>query len=343
MSESPSAERAWLRPGFLRRSITLLARAGVLGGLALLVFAWRLPLDPTTGPAHPRWELMAALIDTLRFQLGVALGVATLWLTLVRSWRFAVLALLLCAWAVLPALTWPASERQAVSGAASVRVMSINLGMNMADEDLVLEALRQIDPDVLVIQEYTPTWARRLVARFTEQLPHRVERPREDAFGIAAFSSQPWLRVDELELDGSPAPQLRLELALGETPVVLYAIHLLPPVAARYTAHRRQCADLLKRLASEGPHTLAAGDFNLVDHASIGRALHQLGYLDAHGLAGRSRGATWPERGWLRFLPGVRIDHVYLGNGLTSTAAWVAERTGSDHLPIACDVTLARK
>ena len=325
------------------RWVTRLARLGVLGAIALLLLAWQVPLDPTGAPSRPRWELIASLTDALRFQVGLALGLAAFWLVAARSWRFAVVACLACASAVVPALGWPPSDRLAAPGSASLRVMSINLEMDVADEALVIEALRTTDPDVVVLQEYTPAWARRLKGRFSDSLPHRVERPRDDAFGIAAFSRQPWLRVDELTLGGSLAPQLRLELELASTRVVLYALHLLPPRTSLYTAHRAQCADLLERLARESKYVMAAGDFNLVDHTAVGREIHRLGFLDAHGVAGTGRGATWPVNGPLRFVPGIRIDHIYLGRGITSTAAWVGGNTGSDHLPIACDVTLARE
>jgi endonuclease/exonuclease/phosphatase family metal-dependent hydrolase len=45
---------------------------------------------------------------------------------------------------------------------------------------------------------------------------------------------------------------------------------------------------------------------------------------------------------WRAWLPGVRIDHVFLTPQLTCTRDAVGGFDGSDHLPIFADVGLAR-
>jgi endonuclease/exonuclease/phosphatase (EEP) superfamily protein YafD len=340
MPNSPAAEVLTGCARVLGRSITHMARLVVFLALPLLLVAWWVPIDPTSPPVHPRWELISSRIETLRFHVGLLVFASFLWLLGARAWRFALLGCVLGAWAIIPSMSWPSADRRALSGAPSLRVLSVNLGGELAKEGLVIEALREVKPDVLVIQEYTQSWQRRLAARVAEQLPHRVERPRTDNFGMAVFSGMPWSRLDQFEFPTSRTPQFRMELPLGGTSVALYAVHLLPPTHGLYVAHRSECAALLRRLGGEGRHAMAIGDFNFVDHGAMGRSLHDLGFLDAHGLAGGGRGATWPRNDWLRFLPGIRIDHVYLGSGLTSTEAWVDRPTGSDHLPIGCEVTL---
>jgi len=175
----------------------------------------------------------------------------------------------------------------------------------------------------------------------TEALPVRYERARTDDFGIAVFSRSAWVRIERLELSFSGTPQLRVEYRLEDTSIVLYALHLIPPTLARYTQHRAEFADLLRRIGKEEHRTVLVGDFNFVDHSALASALHESGFYDAHGIAGCGRGETWPVNNWLRHVPGIRIDHVYLGRGLTSTASWVGGHTGSDHLPVGSTVVLA--
>ena len=86
---------------------------------------------------------------------------------------------------------------------------------------------------------------------------------------------------------------------------------------------------------------LLAGDFNFVPHGALAGHLREQGWLGTHALAGEGRGASWPEplMGW--GMPGIRIDHIFVGPGLTCTASWRGKATGSDHRPIGAVVTIA--
>ena len=60
---------------------------------------------------------------------------------------------------------------------------------------------------------------------------------------------------------------------------------------------------------------------------------------DGFELAGHGRGSTWPvEPQWMQWLPGVRIDHVFVSPQLTCTQFIVGEYDGSDHLPVIADI-----
>ena len=56
--------------------------------------------------------------------------------------------------------------------------------------------------------------------------------------------------------------------------------------------------------------------------------------FDAYSLAGWGRGATWRSVGLLRWAPGLRLDHIYLSEGLTCSECYTGNRTGSDHRPV---------
>jgi endonuclease/exonuclease/phosphatase (EEP) superfamily protein YafD len=304
-----------------------------------LLLAWLVPIDPASAPAAPAWEIAASRVETLRFHLGLLTAASAALLLAARARRTAALGILVTAWAILPALMWPADERTARAGAPSLRVLSVNLAGPYAQERLVMREIEAAEPDLLVLQEYTSDWRTRIGDELTRTLPFRHERPREDNFGMAIFSRRRWRRLEDMQLAASGTPQVRMVFDLDGQSIVAYALHLMPPVRVRYEQHRAEFADLLGRLETESGPTLLIGDFNFVDHGALARALHARGFVNAHRLAGGWRGATWPAHEWLRHVPGIRIDHVYLGAGLTSTASWVGDPTGSDHLPVATVVT----
>ncbi len=324
------------------RGVCHVARLAIVLGLPALLLAWFVPIDAAHPPAQPpTLELLASRIETLRFHIGVALLVATLCLLLARAGRFAVVGVVLTAWALVPALTWPSVERSPRTGSAVLRVLSLNLGGALGETPRVLAAIDAGQPDVLVLQEYTPAWRGALATTLAERFPARHERVRTDNFGMAVFARQAWSRREHLQLAASGTPQMRFELRLDGQVIQLYALHLIPPSAPRYAQHRAEFADLLRRLAEDERPTVLLGDFNFVDHGALAGALHERGFHDAHGIAGTGRGATWPAHGSFRYVPGIRIDHVYLGHGLTATASWVGGHTGSDHLPVGAAIVLA--
>ena len=99
-----------------------------------------------------------------------------------------------------------------------------------------------------------------------------------------------------------------------------------------------------RRFESTGDKPGPAGEIVVRNNDVFGRIIRDgdLGFAEAHGIAGSGRGSTWPVHLWLHWIPGIRIDHVFLGPGLTSTSAWTGGLTGSDHRPSGCVVTLAQ-
>src|SRR5690606_31331133 len=86
----------------------------------------------------------------------------------------------------------------------------------------------------------------------------------------------------------------------------------------------------------EGP-VIAAGDFNSVSNARIGRQVRRdLGLHPAPGFPG-----TWPA-----FLPaplGLTIDQVWASPELAFVSRRLGRANGSDHRPVVTELTLAKR
>ena len=68
----------------------------------------------------------------------------------------------------------------------------------------------------------------------------------------------------------------------------------------------------------------------------------RVGLADAFDLGGWGRGSTWPVTSFFRYLPGVRLDHIYLGGGLTCSDCRTGVGEGSDHRPVIAKIGFAR-
>lgn len=309
----------------------LLAPVVALGLLLALI----VPIDPTQLPSSIAWEHAAGLANALRFQAGLLLVPFLAYLLVRRLFGRAAIMALVAAWAIVPTLLWAVPDRAPRPGAVPFDILSVNLGASLADDAALLALIQERDPDLLLLLEYTSDRRRAIEATLLERYPHVHARSRADSFGIAVFAKRPWLGAEDFSLGQVGVPQLRLELDLDGRRTAVYGLHLLPPKTSIYSGHRAQYADLLRRIDTETLPCVLAGDFNFVDQGPFGDALHERGFFDAHGIAGAGRGATWPVHGAFQYVPGIRIDHIYVGPGLTAVDSWVGRNIASDHLSVA--------
>ena len=111
------------------------------------------------------------LWTTKRNALASVMAIATIW----------------CAWGVvtiyLPAVQPPA-------GSQPVKILSFNLlGINRA-HNAVLNRIKEIDADVLVLCEYQTPWDD-VMSVIKDEYPYQIEQPRWHGYGIAIFSKLP--------------------------------------------------------------------------------------------------------------------------------------------------------
>lgn len=338
--------RAWL----LARSPAERARLRVLEAWALVlvlglaqVLAW-LPWEPF-GPL-PGWLrrlwLGLFLLQAASFHLGLLLLPGALVAGYLGRRRLALAATLVAGLCLLPFLPEFLPRRAPPPSPEDLVLRVANVFNQRLPSERSREELLAGSPDVLVLVEYTPAWQQELSGLATH--PHRWTRPRSDAFGLAVYSRVPFVRnsLRVLPLSDHDLPQLSLELDLPGGPLELVAIHTLPPRTLEYTVHhvamvRRLLAYLDQR--PPGPLVLA-GDFNFSLRTDPHRALLRRGLIDAGSRAGSGLGDTWPVLGPLRSLPGIRLDHVYLGGGVDCVSLVTGEGHDSDHRPLTARLRL---
>ncbi len=239
----------------------------------------------------------------------------------------------------------------------TLRIVTFNVwGDNLRLDDV--EAwLREVDADLVLIQEIPPRYADGGVPALADLYPHQIGQPTAlRLYGQLTLSRYPVLAAENLDMEGDGAPtQQRLVIDAPGGPVVVYNVHFLMPVregarfhlpvdfwplgmAARYDAAGRddQINRLLDHVAAETDPVIVAGDFNMSDQAVMyGSVAARLG--DSFREVGIGLGASWPVPvaaelpDWLP--PVFRLDYVWHGDGLCAVEAWVGPRLGSDHLP----------
>jgi endonuclease/exonuclease/phosphatase (EEP) superfamily protein YafD len=314
-----------------RTALALRAAVAALAAVSLLTIAGEFG-------RHPYLEL------STHFRLQYAIGavLCALAFAALRS-PAALAAAVACAavnTAYLAPYYAPASPLPAAASATSgarVRLMLSNVYLGNKDYGALLETVREERPDVLVLQEVTGAWWKRLGALRAEY-PYYNALPRRGGSGIALFSRLPVSETEILTFGESTQPGMFARLDAGGRPLSVLALH--PPTPMRLDKFRFRNAQFAEAAArmreTEGPRVLI-GDLNSTPWSPYYQDLvRDSGLRDAR--VGAGVGPTWPMPlpSFLR----IPIDHCMTGGEVRVESIRTGGRTGSDHRPLVVDVTV---
>lgn len=227
----------------------------------------------------------------------------------------------------------------------SLRIFSANLLLGRADVGALAELLRELDPDVVALQEFAPQHE----AAVRDLLPHgQAPLPESPMMALALRHPAKVERVP-----GAPQNVFRARLEPDTWPGLPHAFevlvshinapHQFPPWRT-FPTRRAQVRSLLRHIAAEPalPRILV-GDLNATPrwpaYTRLCQALEDAAVVASQG-HGRPPQATWAPRPsgprWLR------IDHA-LTRGVTVESVRVVPVAGSDHAALVVDLSLPAK
>lgn len=214
-----------------------------------------------------------------------------------------------------------------------VRAMLMNLNASNGHTEQVLKTVGQFDPDILLLEEVTPKWAKELQALHGAYL-HRLDGSQEGCFGIMLLSKYPMGHAEFIEIGDAGLPSIRADIYLPEHVFTLIGTHPLPPVGRGYAMHRNnQLAALPELIKSQTRPVLLIGDLNTSPWSPYFRDL-----LRDSGLKNSMKGfgfqPSWPAQIRLLRIP---IDHMLYADGITIHNRMVGGDVGSDHFPVIVD------
>jgi endonuclease/exonuclease/phosphatase (EEP) superfamily protein YafD len=217
-----------------------------------------------------------------------------------------------------------------------VRVMLMNINAGNGNTAQVLGAIRQAEPDLLLLQEVTPKWAKELTV-LNEAYPYRIAKPQEGCFGIMLLSRHPLSRESVVEIGSAGVPSIITDVHLPDGEIGLIGTHPLPPTGAAFARERNtQLAALPGFVQGQKHPVLLVGDLNTSPWSP-----HFTRLLRDSGLKNSMKGfgfqPTWPTGS--RFLR-IPIDHLLHAPEINIHSRAVGGHVGSDHFPVTVDFSL---
>lgn len=278
---------------------------------------------------------IALLIETFTWHFGLMaffIFIPAMWK---KKFFLAGCALLLVIWGNYSIISDLLPKLPAKTKGKPLQIMSVNLLARNRKTTSVIQKIIEVQPDVIVLQEYSPKWHRAFSRNFASQYPHAIYKVRTDSFGGAIYAKIPFIESTCRLSLGAGVPTFRVEVEHESQRWIIYNIHLLPPRRLDYVEiQQQQFAALYKALQVEKHPLLVCGDFNWTQHNWYHRRLKNLGLQEGHESCGHGTGNTWPTLGLLNYFPGIRIDHIYTGNGIICADHYTAAIAGSDHFAL---------
>jgi endonuclease/exonuclease/phosphatase (EEP) superfamily protein YafD len=248
-----------------------------------------------------------------------------------RNWAAAAVttvATICLAAAVLPRAI--GSETERVDGHETLTVLSANVYLGTADPADLVAMIDRYHPDLLSVQELTPSFARGLRrAGIGRQLPHAVLMAQPRGHGAGLYARYPLTPLPRQAHFLFRMPRAMLTLPDG-TRLRVIAVHPQPP-----SMSGDRWREGLESLPSTGVGTpwLLVGDFNGTFDQAEFRSVVDGGYRDAGEATGKGLEPTWP--GPDEFPVGlITIDHVLADRRLGIAEYGVENLAGSDHRAI---------
>ena len=325
MKSSTKAPKRWEKIGWGACWTVTLAMAGVC--LARLVL-------------HDRF---LPLIWLNSFTLYLYLPAPVLLVVALRKGRAQLAAVLLVV--VVCHLTWvePDFLQRIEDPIASSKLHSAKLRIfsaNVFSRDsypIAIKRIRETDPDVVLLQEYTHSWRDALErSDLLEIYVHQETLTREGSYGMAVLSKWPLQDARLVQVDVVSA--IAATIVCKEASCRLWHVHGPSPrffsAVPKLNAYWSKIEQQLR--AEPGP-LIVAGDFNLTQHSHWYARLTDIGLHSAHRDVGRGYASTWPNGTWT-FVPPIRIDHILLSNDVRCEQVWEDEDHISDHKPLVADL-----
>ena len=345
METSNTRRRQETRRARLVRLFEWSVWAGVGAFFVALAFGALYRTDPAaSGPIETRLVFLALLIQSFAFHAGIGVALACVGVVALRRRRLGAALGLGAALLLGPAAASHLPSRRPGASDDDLVVLSANVLYTNEDPSGLIALVRELEPDVVVIQEYRASWSDALARELGGAYPHMVELPGGGAQGAAVLSDRPFLERPRFAPEGwswgNPMPLVTIEHA-GKR-VEIGCVHLWAPLSWEAVAQQRRQAAMVGawaagRLAREdAPAALIlAGDFNAPYRTNHLRELRAAGLREAHDEGGVGRGATWgPRRAALSWAPGIRLDHVMYAGEIACTGTGVGPDIGSDHRPV---------
>lgn len=236
----------------------------------------------------------------------------------------------------LPDLSRISQASTTTSNAIPLSFFTYNLGNSKTRPAALVQAIRDVDADVVALQELTIEQADQLEDQLAFEYPYQLLKGLGIP-GIGLLSKYPFESADYFYLV-SENPYQYVVLDINGYRMAVVNAHPPPQLTEYRTKAYGWGSEDIPHLVEEldvqqMPHVLL-GDFNVTDQSQDYQQIMRMGLRDAYHEQGNGFGFTFPAQpGTTLFLlpPIYRIDYVFHTEQFETVDAFIGPNAGSDH------------
>jgi endonuclease/exonuclease/phosphatase (EEP) superfamily protein YafD len=230
----------------------------------------------------------------------------------------------------------PALQRADAGHGATLKVASANVFFGNSDMGRLIEWIAREAPDIVVLQEVTPSAAMQL--RQLTAYPHMLISDAPEPFALALLSRLPFSTVEAvewtLELPGQKL-SYRATISWHGRDIAVAAVHLAAPTEPGYRLQRDSLLEDTARWAAlSNVPVVVAGDLNATPWSRGLKRAAEIGLRRATSLM-----PTWPAV--TQYSMVIPIDHVLASIDWVVVARKRGPDFGSDHRPVVVTLELS--
>lgn len=225
-------------------------------------------------------------------------------------------------------------------GGQRLKLALVNVYRRNRAYEAFLRCIERHQPDVVVVQEVTDSWAHALQA-LSQEYPFFEVLPREDGSGIAFYSRFPFECLPLALPEGDARPGILARVHTESMSVSILSIHPRAPILRGHFELRNEMLSAAAACLQELPDPkICIGDLNTSPWSPFFQDFAEKTKLksvrEGFGLL-----PSWPTFmgfGWLM----IPIDHCLVSSGIRVVKAQTGERIGSDHLTLIVELEIRK-
>lgn len=240
-------------------------------------------------------------------------------------------------------MNWSSYESTGVE----LTISTYNVFFKNGYKQNIIQEIREEDPDIVILQEYTSSWQTALSASLFKRYPHRHLNPRKGPYGGAILSKYPIVEKDQILVGEYKVIAQITELNVRGKPLHLINVHLSSPAAAvekpqkffsyflaNYKVRKSQWTRLQTVLSDipDDEAIIIGGDFNTMRWEPLYRDI-RFDYQDLFRKEGSGWRATFPNVSSVPF-PLITLDYLMYKGAIKGNKARVLSGSSADHLGV---------
>ena len=236
-----------------------------------------------------------------------------------------------------------------------LKVMTFNVLVVNPSTESIINTIRQARPQIIALQEITPTRASSLKNSLKDLFPFNSSSAGKSTIDTMVLSNYPIVKVQEIPLEAGNSQLVFIQTPTKLIPLINIHTESIDPLDIFgdqdniFMAYKRReksfndIIDYLKRSGINLSEVMIVGDFNSTEGNQTYKIMQSAGLIDSYREVNPilPNSFTFPHnmKGLFKklkdFWPLLRIDYIWAGSSYKCTDSEVVnQKTGSDHKPL---------